>query len=167
MDSVGGVEGHFDRAIRSKVVHDRYSASETPKCSEMSNVRFSESGTLLFASSISDQSVYVFLWNNGVLTPAPGSPYAVAGRAGRMRLSSSQNAICRDYDRRNPIFNFWTALVRSLRELNWEAHRRGETDRSSRYPRNTPEIQSRYGTARCTRGSVYSADRCTRNTQLL
>src|SRR6185312_11558041 len=129
--------------------------------------RFSESGTLLFASSISDQSVYVFLCNNGVLTPAPGSPYAVAGRAGRMRLSSSQNAICRDYDRRNPIFNFWTALVRSLRELNWEAHRRGETDRSSRYPRNTPEIQSRYGTARCTRGSVYSADRCTRNTQLL
>jgi WD40 repeat protein len=50
----------------------------------MSNVRFNKSGTLLFASSISDESVSVFLWNNGVLTPAPGSPYAVAGRAGRM-----------------------------------------------------------------------------------
>jgi WD40 repeat protein len=53
---------------------------------EMSNVRFNASGTLLFASSISQQSVYVFLWNDGVLTPAPGSPYAVAGRAGRMAL---------------------------------------------------------------------------------
>ncbi|HEU5232809.1 MAG TPA: hypothetical protein VFU50_08120 [Terriglobales bacterium] len=53
---------------------------------EMSNVRFSESGTLLFASSISDKSVCVFLWMNGVLTSAPGSSYGVAEQAGMMAL---------------------------------------------------------------------------------
>lgn len=41
----------------------------------MDHVMFNREATLLFSTSAQSQSLYVFSFNNGVLAPAPGSPY--------------------------------------------------------------------------------------------
>lgn len=53
---------------------------------EIEHVLFDQAKHLLFATSASAQSIYVFTWNNGTLTLSAGSPHTVPGQAEEMAI---------------------------------------------------------------------------------